>query len=373
MALPSPTTTLGRGAARHSYFPGRRAATAAVVCVLAVALAGCGGTTKKDNDNGGAAKSDAKADPDAPLKKGLKLAFLPKQINNPYEKLVDEAGIAAVGEFGGKGKEVGPSDASASSQVSYINTLIQQRQDAILIAANDPNAVCGPLKQAMKKDIKVVAYDSDTAPACRQLFINQASSEEIGRSQVQHLAKQLDYKGQIAILSATQNATNQNTWIRFMKEELSKPAYKDMKLVKTVYGDDDDQKSFQETQGLLKAYPKLKGIIAPTTVGIAAAARYISGSSYKGKVVLNGLGTPNQMRKYVKDGTVEQFALWDPKKLGHLGSFAAAALASGQITGAEGEKFKAGKLGEYTVGKDGEVILGPPTVFDKANIDKFHF
>ncbi len=108
-------------------------------------------------------------------------------------------------------------------------------------------------------------------------------------------------------------------------------------------------------------------------MGIAAAARYISGSSYKGKVVLNGLGTPNQMRTYVKDGTVQQFALWDPKKLGYLGSYAAAALASGQITGAEGEKFTAGKLGAYRVGKDGEVVLGPPAVFDKSNIDTFHF
>lgn len=347
------------------------AATAAVCCL---ALAGCSGTTKdsaKSDDT--ATASSAKANPDAQLKKGLKLAFLPKQINNPYEQIVDKAGIAAAKGFGSTGKEVGPSDGKASSQVSYINTLIQQRQDAILIAANDPNAVCGPLKQAMKQNIKIVAYDSDTAKDCRQIFINQASSEEIGRSQVQHIAKQLNYKGQIAILSATQNATNQNTWISFMKDELKKPAYKNMKLVKVAYGDDDDQKSFQETQGLLKGYPKLKGIISPTTVGIAAAARYISTSSYKGKVVVNGLGTPNQMRKYVKDGTVAQFALWDPKKLGELASYAAAALASGQITGAEGEKFKAGELGEFTVLKDGEVILGPPTVFDKKNIDQFNF
>jgi rhamnose transport system substrate-binding protein len=79
------------------------------------------------------------------------------------------------------------------------------------------------------------------------------------------------------------------------------------------------------------------------------------------------------MRAYVKDGTVQQFSLWDPEKLGYLASYAAAALASGQITGAEGQKFKAGKLGEYTVGKNGEVILGPPTVFTKNNIDDYHF
>ncbi|MEU6578544.1 rhamnose ABC transporter substrate-binding protein [Streptomyces sp. NPDC046805] len=352
----------------------RTLAATAAACALALAVAGCGGTTK--NSAGSDAKQQAAgatAHPDAPLKKGLKIAFLPKQINNPYEKIVDDAGIAAAKGFAATAKEVGPSDAKASSQVSYINTLIQQRQNAILIAANDPNAVCGPLKQAMRQDIKVVAYDSDTAKDCRQLFINQASSEEIGRSQVRHLAQQLHYKGEIAILSATENATNQNTWIGFMKDELKKPKYKDMKLVKVAYGDDDDQKSFQETQGLLKAYPNLKGIISPTTVGIAAAARYISSSSYKGKVVLNGLGTPNQMRKFVKDGTVEQFALWDPKNLGRLGAYAAAALASGRITGAEGEKFKAGDLGEYTVGKDGEVILGPPTVFDAKNIDEYDF
>ncbi|MCC9740349.1 rhamnose ABC transporter substrate-binding protein [Streptomyces sp. MNU89] len=360
----------------YANLPARRraAAATAAACALATVLAGCSGTTKNSEEKATASRdSGATADPDAPLKKGLKLAFLPKQINNPYEKIVDEAGIAAAAEFGGTGKEVGPSDAGASSQVSYINTLVRQRQDAILIAANDPNAVCGPLKQAMRKDIKVVAYDSDTAKDCRQLFINQASTEEIGRSLVRDMAEQIGHQGKIAILSATQNATNQNAWIRYMKDELTKPAYRKMDLVRVAYGDDADQKSFQQTQGLLQAYPDLKGIISPTTVGISAAARYLSDSSYKGKVVLNGLGTPNQMRKYIKDGTVERFSLWDPEKLGYLGAYAAAALASGQITGAEGETFTAGELGEYTIGTDGEVVLGPPAVFTEDNIDDFDF
>ena len=141
----------------------------------------------------------------------------------------------------------------------------------------------------------------------------------------------------------------------------------------TVYGDDDDQKSFQEAQGLLAKYPNLKGIISPTTVGVSAAARYLSGSTYKGKVALTGLGTPNQMRQYVKDGTCAAFALWNPADLGYLAAYAGAALASGLITGKEGDTFTAGKLGQYKVGAGGEVLLGDPFTFDKSNIDQFDF
>jgi rhamnose transport system substrate-binding protein len=257
--------------------------------------------------------------------------------------------------------------------VSYINTLIQQQQDAIVIAANDPNAVAPALKDAMSKDIAVVALDSDAAKDARDMFINQASSEDIGRSQVKLISDQIGGSGKIAILSATPNATNQNTWIEFMEDELKKPEYSKIEQLPTVYGDDDDQKSFQEAQALLRSNPDLKGIISPTTVGIAAAARYLSSSPYKGKVALTGLGTPNQMRQFIKDGTVTEFALWDPAELGYLAGYAAAALASGQISGAEGEKITAGKLGERTIGKDGEVILGPPTVFNADNIDDYDF
>ena len=60
------------------------------------------------------------------LKTGLKIAFLPKQLNNPYSDVETGGGKVAVGELKGDYKLVGPNDASASSQVSYINTLIQQ-------------------------------------------------------------------------------------------------------------------------------------------------------------------------------------------------------------------------------------------------------
>ena len=345
------------------------------IVAVALALASCGSTKDDQESSGNSAKSTATAASGGEKKdvSSLTVAFLPKQLNNPYFTISDDGGKKAVEGAGATFKRVGPSEATASSQVSYINTLTTQKVSAIVISANDANAVAPALEKAANAGIKVVSYDSDTAPQARQIFINQANSEDLGRSEVQLLAKQINNEGKIAILSASANATNQNTWIKFMKDELKKPEYAKMKLVKVAYGNDDDQKSFQETQGLLQAYPDLKGIISPTTVGIAAAARYLQSSKYKGKVQLTGLGTPNQLRKFVKDGTIQAFELWDPGKLGELAGYAALAISSGEITGAEGDKFKAGDMGEKTVGANGEVLLGPPTVFDKNNIDDFDF
>ncbi|GAA3252412.1 MULTISPECIES: rhamnose ABC transporter substrate-binding protein [Streptomyces] len=353
----------------------RTCAALAAVTSLALTATACGGTTREDVKNeGGAAASAGKADPDAATKKGLTVGFLPKQVNNPYFTSADKGGEKAVKELGSAFKEVGPTSATdTAGQVSYVNTLTQQQVDAMAVSAQDPGALCTALKQAMRNDIKVVTYDSDTKADCRDAFVSQASAEDLGRTEVQLLAEQIGYKGEIAILSAAQTATNQNTWIQFMKDELEDPRYKDMKLVKVAYGNDDAQQSFQQTQGLLQEYPDLKGIISPTTVGIKAAAQYLSGSKYKGKVKLTGLGTPNDMRTYVKNGTVEAFELWDPAKLGELAARTAIALASGQITGQEGETFTAGPMGEYTIGKDGVINLGKPTVFNAENIDQFDF
>jgi rhamnose transport system substrate-binding protein len=350
-------------------------ATVAGAAVLAVALAACGGTTKSSTDNSSSgASAQGSANPNAQVKTGLKIAFLPKAVNNPYFTTADTGGKKAVDAVGGQYKEVGTASATdTAGQVSYVNTLTQQGQNAIVVSAQDPGALCTSLKQAMSAKISVVTYDSDTNAECRQVFVNQASAEALGRSEVQLLAKEINYEGEIAVLSAAQTATNQNTWIQFMQDELKDPKYAKMKLVKIAYGNDDAQKSFQETQGLLQSNPNLKGIIAPTTVGIKAAAQYISGSQYKGKVQVTGLGTPNDMRQYVKDGTVQAFELWDPGKLGELAGYTAANLASGVITGAKGESFTAGALGKFTIGDKGEVLLGDPTVFNKDNIDQFNF
>ncbi len=241
-----------------------------------------------------------------------------------------------------------------------------------MVSANDPKAICDALNQARDAGTKVVTFDADTEPQCRDVFVQPADAEGIAKAQVDMIAKAIGDEGEIAILSATANAANQNTWIDLMKKELD-ANHPNIKLVDTVYGDDDDQTSFDKTAALLQSHPNLKGIISPTTVGIAAAARYLSDSDKKGKVALTGLGTPNQMREYVENGTVSEFALWNPEDLGYLAAYTAKALVDGDIKGEEGDTFTAGKLGDFTVGADNVVLLGDPFVFNKDNIGDFNF
>ena len=77
-----------------------------------------------------------------------------------------------------------------------------------------------------------------------------------------------------------------------MKAALKQPKYKNMKLVKIAYGNDNPTESAKETQALLQAYPNLKGIISPTTVGIPAAAQVLQQEGKCGKIKLTGLGLP---------------------------------------------------------------------------------
>ena len=303
---------------------------------------------------------------------GASITFLPKNLGNPYFDTSSKGGKAAVEALGGTFNEVGPTEATPDAQVSFINTATQQGVGALAISANDPKAICDAINEARDNDVKVVTFDSDTSADCRDLFVNQADAAGIAQVQVDMITEQIGDKGQIAVLSAAANATNQNAWIDLMKEELE-ANHPDVELVEVVYGDDDDQTSFDKTAALLQTYPELKGIVSPTTVGIAAAARYVSTSDAKGKVAVTGLGTPNQMREYVEDGTVTEFALWNPEELGYLTAYAANALVSGEITGAEGDTFEAGDLGEYTVGADGVVLLGEPYRFNADNIGDFDF
>jgi rhamnose transport system substrate-binding protein len=160
-----------------------------------------------------------------------------------------------------------------------------------------------------------------------------------------------------------------------MQEVLKQPKYANLNLVRVAYGDDLRDKSTSETQGLLASFPNLIVIVAPTTVGVAAAAKVVTDQNLIGRVKITGLGLPSEMAEYIDNGACPYMYLWNPIDLGYLGGYVATALTKGTITGKVGDKFSGGRLGNYTVTVDAgggtEILLGPPFKFDPSNIDTF--
>lgn len=343
-------------------------ATCFSVILAASMLAGCGApaSTDQSTDNAAGGAGDT-AGP-------KRYAIIFKSTGNPFGEKMMEGYKNAIEELGGEAILKAPDQPTAEAQIQMIEELISQKVDAIAIAANDPDALQPALKKAMDAGIKVLSLDSAVNTQSRIVHINQADPERIGRGQIQAAYDMTGGKGEIAVLSATSQATNQNLWIEWMKKELEDPKYKDMKLVKVAYGDDLRDKSVSETEALLKSYPNLKVIIAPSTVAIAAAGKVLTDKGMKGKVQLTGLGLPSEMAEYIESGVCPWMYLWNPIDLGYLAGHAADALVKGKITGKVGEKFTAGKLGEKEIIADGDgtqIMLGDPFKFDPSNIGEW--
>jgi rhamnose transport system substrate-binding protein len=301
-----------------------------------------------------------------------RIAMVVKNVGNGFFEAARDGGMEAAKAIGGV--EViytGPTTPTAEGQIDIINSLIAQNVNAIVISANDPDALVPICKKAMSRGITVLSFDSGVAKAGRAFHINPSGPELIGEKQIEMVSKTLGGKGEIAILSATTQATNQNTWIKVMKKVLEKPEYKGLKLVDVVYGDDQSDKSYREAIGLLRKHPDLKAIIAPTTVGITASAKAVTDQKLVGKVFVTGLGLPSEMAGHVHSGAVDTFAIWNPIDLGYTAVYAAHQVLTKKATGKPGSKVSVGRMGTITIDASGDTAMAQPFVFDKSNVDKF--
>lgn len=301
-----------------------------------------------------------------------KIALVVKSLGNGFFDAAHQGALEAAKEL--KDVEIiytGPAKATAEGQIEIINTLIAQNVKAIVISANDPDALVPVMKKAMARGIKVVSFDSAVRKDGRLMHLAPSSNALIGQKLVTMAEDAVGKTGEVAVLSATAQATNQNAWIAEMKTVLAEPAHSGLKLVSVVYGDDQTDKSYREAQGLFKSYPNLKAIIAPTTVGVAAAAKAVQDEKKVGQIFVTGLGLPSEMAGHVKSGAVKSFAIWNPIDLGYSSIHAAYAFVKGTAKGVPGEKISLGRVGTVTLDKDNEAAMAEPFNYDASNVDKF--
>jgi rhamnose transport system substrate-binding protein len=268
----------------------------------------------------------------------------------------------------------GPAEADATSQIEYVEAAVQNGMDIIFIAANSNDALNGTFDDAREAGTKIIIINQDIPGSedHRDGAIMPTDFSTVGISQLELLGSLINYEGEFAILSATTDAPDQNTWIDGMKAELeSNSKFANMTLVEVVYGDDQPEKSTTEMEALITKYPNLRGVIAPTTVGVAAAAKVIQNKGLKDKIKLTGLGLPSEMKEFILDGTCEAMQLWNPPYEGYLAIYLAQEIANGfEIK--SGASFEAGKLGSYTFNDLNQIITLPtPMTYDKSNIEEY--
>lgn len=307
---------------------------------------------------------------------GKRFAIVLKSTGNPMMEKQAEGFEEAIAELGGETIVRMPAEPTVDAQLAMLEELITQQVDGIAVAGNDFDALQNTLQKAMDQGIAVVSLDSAVNAESRMAHINQADAAGIGKALVEAAYDMSGGSGEFAILSATSQADNQNTWIKEMQKVLeSDDTYKDMDLVKIAYGDDLRDKSTSETEGLIKSYPDLKVIVAPTTVGIAACAKVVQDKGLSDTIKVTGLGLPSEMEEYIKSGACPYMYLWNPMDMGYLSAYALAAFSSGQGTGEIGDVIEAGRMGTFEVSADPaggtEILMGAPFRFEPDNIEEW--
>ncbi len=333
----------------------------AYLVLAAACLVGC------SNSN---SSSDSAQKPATEGKK-IVIGFLPKQKGVPYFTSCMEGAEKAAKEIGGiEIKYDGPTDGSPEKAAEIIEKWALKGVDVIAVSVNDPDVLGPAMKAARQKGIHVITWDADAGPDTREFFVNQATPQQIGFGLVDAMAKDLGQpEGKVAIVTARLTAANQNEWMKYMKERLAK--YPKMELVATKPSNEDQKLAFEVTRDMLKTYPDLKGIFGISSVAFPGAAEAVKQAGQTGKVLVTGLATPNDMKAYVKDGTVKSILLWKTEDLGYLTVEIGKALVDGTLKAGD-KSFKSKSLGEKTIQGD-NVLLGDPMIFNKENIDQFNF
>lgn len=313
----------------------------------------------------------------------LKVVYIPKSTGNPYFDQIEAGYVKAAAAFNFEFQLQAPATAEATSQLSVIKDQIQRGVDVIGISPNSPDALNEALDEARAKGIVVVTVDADLTgnETHRDAAVLPTDFAKVGPSQLELLGELTGYAGEFAILSATTDAPNQNAWIEGIKKSLSDSKYSKMKLVTIVYGDDESQKSATEAESLLTKFPNLKGIISPTSVGLAAAAQvldnagvYPGGPKAKnGGVFLTGLSTPNQLREAVEKGVVQKFQLWSPQDAGFMAGYIGTQLKLKKVEMKTGLSIDIPGASKVEVQDKNIVYTGPLLTFDKSNIGNYRF
>ena len=300
------------------------------------------------------------------------IGMIPKYTSDPYFTAIRQGAEEACKECNFDLLFDGPANQDVTAQVNIVDRMIRQKVDALSICASDPSALAPAAKRAESRGIKVSSWDSDLDASARPVFLNMAQFSAIAQTITDLMAKATDGgKGDFLLVTNSFTSTNMNAWREGIKSYAANK-YPDMHIKAELSGDADLEKSKNVALNYLRANPNTRGVIVIDGIAAVGAAEAVDQLGLQGKVPVAGIGVPSNIRPYIKSGTVYASVLWDPVDLGYGAIYVSKAQLDGKLDPKAGS-IDAGRLGKMKFIADDVVLLGPPTVFTKDNIDKFNF
>ncbi|MHB1862131.1 MAG: substrate-binding domain-containing protein [Gemmatimonadaceae bacterium] len=233
-----------------------RNARLAPVALIAWAAA-CGGGNK--TAAGGAAAASAAG---GALPKTFTIAMIAKSSTNPVF-LSGRVGAETAAAEQSKKLAIKisidwltPPTEDAQVQSQRVSQAVDAGDNAILMSTSDANKVTDAINSAVDRGVPVMMFDSD-APNSKRFSFYGGDDNGIGRQVMNELAKQMNGKGNIAILAGNQNAPNLQQRVQGVKDAAAK--YPGIKILNTFYHAETPQDAAAEVMRAMNAYPNIQG------------------------------------------------------------------------------------------------------------------
>ena len=230
-----------------------------------------------------------------------------------------EAGVqAAAKEYKVDAYFVGPEkETEIARQVNMVEDAINQKVDAIALAALDTKALGPPARKAQKAGIPLVTFDSGLGPRDRvsQSFI-ATDNEEGGKIAAQQLAKLINNRGKVVIIAHNQGTSTAIDRVAGAEKEFKRK--RNIELINILYSDGDISKALSITQDVMNANPDLAGVFATNEGSARGVARAIEAGGKKGKIKFVGYDSSDDQVRNIQSGVMDGTVVQDPFNMGYL-------------------------------------------------------
>lgn len=260
-----------------------------------------------------------------------KIALITMDSIDQHWITLNEGAQAKAEELGVEVSFMAPNTKDDAQQIECVNNAVAGGYDAIMVAANGPDAISSALQEASDAGVKIVYVDSPANVEAEATFStdNKAAGKTAGEEMIKALEAAEITSGKIGIINV--NAATNST---VMREEGFRSAFEgtDFELMETQYGEGDAAKS----QSIAENYitQGVVGIFGCNEGSTTGAGNAIKAAGTDG-IIGVGFDKSDAILNLIKDGYLLCTMAQNPDIMGAKGVEACVAAVDGEDLGGE--------------------------------------